>query len=91
MKKEKKEKRPPVAIDPLRLTKGAARLLSSIGARTLHKEFTDDERAAGGVYFFMEPGGKKANKEASEELIRKGHLKPCADSLFGDDAQSYTL
>lgn len=86
-----KEKRPPIKIDPLRLTKGAMRLLTSMSGKYLHKEFTDDERSSGGVYFFIEPGGKKAPKDASEELIRKGKLKPLQDALFPEDSQTYTL
>lgn len=93
--KKTKERRPPIAIDPDRLTKGAMRLLTRMGNnKTLHKEFTEDERASRGVYFFMEPGGAKANREASEELIRKGRLRPLNDSLFSGldgDSQSYEI
>lgn len=89
--KEKKERRPPIKIDQMRLTKGAMRLLTRMTGKTLHKEFTDDDRASGGVYFFLEPGGHRAPRDASEELIRKGRLNPLRDGLFSDDSQTYTL
>jgi hypothetical protein len=61
-----------------------------MGGRRLHKEFTDDERVPAGAYYFMEPGGAKANREASEELIKKGRLRPLNDGLFADAEHSQT-
>jgi len=87
----KKPKRIPVAKDPDRLTKPAARALARIADRTLHKEFTDDKRSPSGVYYFTEPGGRRVDNESAEELIFKGRVQSLNDGLFSECGQSFRV
>jgi len=86
-----KPKRIPISKDPNRLTKPAQRALQKMAGKTLHKEFTDDKRSPSGVYYFMEPGGKRVDNESAEELIIKGKVNSLEDGLFPGGGQSFRV
>lgn len=85
-----KEPRIPIAEDPARLTKGAARVAERLASGRLCKQFVQDERFSGAA-FWIEPSGKAVDRAAAEELIAKGRVRPMADSLFADDSQSFVV
>lgn len=86
--KEPKTPKPPIAQDPDRLSKGAQRVADRADAR-LCMQYLQDERFTGPAYW-LEPSGKRVDREAAEELIRKRLFLPTQDGLFAD-ASSQTF
>ncbi len=86
--KEPKTPKPPISEDPARLTKAAQRVADRADAR-MCMQYVQDERFTGPAYW-LEPSGKRVEREAAEELIRKRRFLPVQDTLFAD-ASSQTF